>query len=72
MIIQLLQKSSTDAETIKISNKDDKPKKRGIITVAAGEGIKDILTELGADEVIFGGQSMNPSTNDFVQALEKT
>ncbi|MFW5789656.1 MAG: DAK2 domain-containing protein [Bacillota bacterium] len=54
----------------KAKEKNQKPIKRGIITVAAGEGIKSILNELGADEVIFGGQSMNPSTNDFVQAIE--
>jgi len=62
--------NSFDAEVKKSNKKNDKPKNRGIITVAAGEGIKNILTELGADEVIFGGQSMNPSTNDFVQAIE--
>ena len=63
--------TGTAGPEIKDANKKDaKPKKRGIITVAAGEGIKEILKELGADEVIFGGQSMNPSTNDFVQALE--
>jgi len=62
--------NSDGPDIIKVDRKDKKAKKRGIITVAAGEGIKNILTELGADKVIFGGQSMNPSTNDFVQAID--
>ncbi|MGM0419383.1 MAG: DAK2 domain-containing protein [Bacillota bacterium] len=53
-----------------VSNLRKEQKKRAVISVAAGEGIKNILTELGVDKVIFGGQSMNPSTNDFVQAIE--
>ncbi|RQD70220.1 MAG: DAK2 domain-containing protein [Halanaerobium sp. MSAO_Bac5] len=46
-------------------------KNTAIISVANGEGIINILKELGVDFVIEGGQSMNPSTNDFVQAVEK-
>jgi DAK2 domain fusion protein YloV len=43
----------------------------GIISVANGEGIVNILKELGVDHVIKGGQSMNPSTNDFLEVVEK-
>ncbi len=46
-------------------------KNYGIISVGNGEGIKNILKELGVDYIIEGGQSMNPSTNDFIQALEQ-
>ncbi|MGM0444889.1 MAG: DAK2 domain-containing protein [Bacillota bacterium] len=46
-------------------------RKTGIIAVAKGKGIKNILMELGVDLIIDGGQSMNPSINDFVDALEK-
>lgn len=46
-------------------------KKYAIITVAAGAGLKDMFTELRADYVISGGQTMNPSTEDFVQAIEQ-
>ncbi|MGM0410644.1 MAG: DAK2 domain-containing protein [Bacillota bacterium] len=42
-----------------------------IISVAKGEGIKNIMKDLGVDIIIDGGQSMNPSTNDFVESLEK-
>jgi len=46
-------------------------KKIGIIAVAKGDGIKNILLELGVDLIIDGGQSMNPSTNDFVEAVKE-
>jgi DAK2 domain fusion protein YloV len=49
-----------------------KEKKRyGIVAVAAGEGVADIFRSLGADVVIGGGQTMNPSTRDLVQAMEQ-
>lgn len=49
-----------------------KPKQKyAIITVAAGDGLKDMFTELRADYVISGGQTMNPSTEDFVDAIKK-
>lgn len=41
-----------------------------ILTVAAGEGISDVFTSLGVAAVIPGGQTMNPSTKDILQAAE--
>lgn len=46
-------------------------KRYGIVAVASGEGFKDILLSLGADTVIEGGQTMNPSTEDILKAMEK-
>ena len=46
-------------------------KKYGIITVAPGSGIGDIFKELRSDIVVGGGQTMNPSTEDFVEAIQK-
>ncbi len=46
-----------------------KSQKKGIIAVGQGEGIKKILHDLGVDIIIDGGQSMNPSTNDFLEAI---
>lgn len=46
-------------------------KKYGIIAVAAGEGMKALFLDLGVDEVVLGGQTMNPSTQDFVERLEQ-
>ncbi len=38
--------------------------------VAAGEGLTEIFKSQGVDYVISGGQTMNPSTEDFVNAIE--
>ncbi len=43
----------------------------GIVAVAAGEGLVELFKSLGASEVIHGGQTMNPSTEDFIQAINK-
>lgn len=43
----------------------------GFVTVARGEGIKDIFKDLGVDVVIEGGQTMNPSTQDIVESINK-
>lgn len=44
----------------------------GIVAVGAGEGIKQLFYNLGASQVIEGGQTMNPPVEEFVQAIEKT
>lgn len=46
-------------------------KKYAIITVAPGSGVDAMFKELRADVVIGGGQTMNPSTEDFVSAIAK-
>lgn len=46
-------------------------KKYGFITVAMGTGIKNIFTDLGVDYVIEGGQTMNPSTQDILDCIDK-
>lgn len=43
----------------------------GLIAVSSGEGLDEIFKELGVDVIVGGGQTMNPSTEDFVKALEK-
>ena len=45
-------------------------KDNGFIAVAAGEGLAEIFKELGVDHVIEGGQTMNPSTEDMLNAIE--
>ena len=53
--------------------KKRKPQKPfGIVTVAAGDGIRSLFTSLGVDVVVDGGQSMNPSAEDLVKAFEET
>lgn len=41
----------------------------GFVAVAAGEGLENIFTDLGANAVVTGGQTMNPSTDDILQAV---
>ena len=49
------------------------PEKRyGVVAVCAGEGLASVFTDLGADQIIEGGQTMNPSTEDILSAVEKT
>ncbi|WP_338836214.1 DAK2 domain-containing protein [Clostridium perfringens] len=46
-------------------------KKYAFISVVMGEGMKNIFKDLGVDYVIEGGQTMNPSTQDMLEAIEK-
>ena len=48
-----------------------KAEKYGMISCSVGEGLKDIFEDLGVDYVIEGGQTMNPSTQDILDAIEK-
>ena len=42
----------------------------GFVSVAAGEGLKNVFADLGVDEVVQGGQTMNPSTDDILRAVD--
>ena len=49
----------------------EKPRRKfGTVVVAAGEGLKETFRSLGADAVVDGGQSMNPSSGDFIRAFD--
>ena len=47
-------------------------KKYGVVAVAAGEGLAAVFKDLGADGVISGGQTMNPSTDDIMREIDAT
>ena len=47
------------------------PKENGFIAVSIGEGINEIFTGLGVDYIIEGGQTMNPSTEDMLNAIDQ-
>ncbi len=47
------------------------PKEMGFISVSIGEGINEIFNGLGVDYIIEGGQTMNPSTEDMLNAIER-
>ncbi|MBP5452250.1 MAG: DAK2 domain-containing protein [Treponema sp.] len=57
-----------------VANEQSKSKERkkyAVIAVANGEGIKKELTDFGADIIIDGGQTMNPSASDLIAAFDK-
>lgn len=59
-------KASASEEAAPMEHKDT-----GFIAVSAGSGINEIFRSLGVDYIIEGGQTMNPSTEDMLNAIEK-
>ncbi len=53
------------------SKASENKKELGFVAVAAGEGQAEILSSLGVDEIVSGGQTMNPSTADLLNAIQK-
>ncbi len=49
----------------------DPEREYGFVAVAAGEGLKAVFGDLGVDEIIEGGQTMNPSTEDILPRSKK-
>ncbi len=47
-------------------------KEYGVVTVCAGAGLEALFRDLGADAIVTGGQTMNPSTDDILQAINRT
>ena len=47
-------------------------KEYGVVTVCAGEGLETLFWDLGVDQVVTGGQTMNPSTDDILRAVKAT
>lgn len=48
----------------------DSDRKYGFVAVAAGEGLHEVFKDLGADAIVTGGQTMNPSTEDILKAVQ--
>ena len=70
----LIQDASRIAAMEKLEEEQAEKKEHktfGFIAVCSGEGLENIFRDLGVDEVVSGGQSMNPSTDDLVKAAEK-
>ncbi len=66
-------RKATSADALEEEEAPVKPEKRyGFVTVCAGEGMETLFRELGADGVVTGGQTMNPSTEDILRQVEKT
>lgn len=66
------EKLIKDAQKQALMQQENVPMKDvGFISVSIGEGVKEIFLELGVDYLIEGGQTMNPSTEDMLNAIEK-
>ena len=61
-----LQHNDTEAEKNK---REHVP--MAVVTVATGEGMSELFTTIGADKIISGGQTQNPSAEDFIKAFEE-
>ena len=69
MRLQHTEKVMTEAEK---SPKIAEPEKTfGVVSVCAGDGIADVFTNLGVDRIVSGGQTMNPSTQDILEEVNK-
>ena len=66
--IEDVEKQLKDEEAPK---EQEPPKEMGFISVSIGDGINEIFQGLGVDYIIEGGQTMNPSTEDMLTAIEK-
>ena len=64
-------KKPKQAEEKPVEKVKKDPQKYGIVAVAAGEGVTKLFYDLGADVVVSGGQTMNPSTEDFIKVINE-
>ncbi len=67
----VIQNSAKEAQEQKEASAHLVTKPVGHIAVAAGDGFKEIFTGLNVDQVISGGQTMNPSTEDLLNAIDQ-
>lgn len=71
-VIKDAAKAATEEKAQKESPAETKPRKKaGFIAVSMGEGLGEIFTGLGVDYLIEGGQTMNPSTEDMLNAINE-
>ncbi len=69
MRLQHTQKVLSEQELEPQIAEPEKP--LGVVSVCAGDGLADVFTNLGVDAIISGGQTMNPSTQDILEAVNK-
>ena len=69
MRMQHTEKVMNEAEKAPKIAEPEKP--LGVVAVCAGDGLADVFMNLGADGIISGGQTMNPSTQDILEAVNK-
>ncbi|WP_019391775.1 DAK2 domain-containing protein [Priestia filamentosa] len=71
-IENMREQHSTIVQKTEKPSLQKKQKEYGIVTVAMGQGVSALLESIGATVVLQGGQTMNPSTEDLVKAIEDT
>lgn len=69
MRLQHTEKVMTEAEKAPKIAEPEKP--LGVVSVCAGDGLRDVFLNLGVDATISGGQTMNPSTQDILEAVNQ-
>ena len=69
MRLQHTEKVMTENEKAPKIAEPEKP--IGVVSVCAGDGLADVFLNLGVDQIISGGQTMNPSTQDILEAVNK-
>ena len=73
--VKIKVENMSEQHTELVNNGKDPAKKEkkeyGIIAVASGKGLEDLFKEYRADYMVTGGQTMNPSTDDFVKAIQQ-
>ena len=69
MRLQHTEKVMTENEKAPKIAEPEKP--LGVVSVCAGAGLADVFLNLGVDQIISGGQTMNPSTQDILEAVNK-
>ncbi len=68
---RLSQEQQSDQEKGQEEQGEEAPRKdTGFVAVSSGDGLREIFRDLGADFVIEGGQTMNPSTEDLLEAID--
>ena len=67
----IIASAGTEPKKKEEPKKVKEPQKYGIVAVAAGEGVTQLFYDLGTDIVVSGGQTMNPSTEDFVKVCNE-
>ena len=68
---KVIKEAEKKAQVEQEEQKEEPKKPFGFISVSVGEGLSEIFTGLGVDYLIEGGQTMNPSTEDMLEAIEK-
>ncbi len=72
MSLQHTESQGNNEVEVKVEPEKKAPdKKYGIVAVTNGPGVEALFKELGTDEIVQGGQTQNPSTNDFLDAFAK-